>query len=69
MKDPQRTMPKAIIAALLIVTSVYVLVAVAALGTQPWQEFANQEEAGLATILDNVTGPVPGPVRFWQPVR
>jgi amino acid transporter len=56
VKDPQRTMPKAIIAALLIVTSVYVLVAVAALGTQPWQEFENQEEAGLATILDNVTG-------------
>lgn len=56
VKDPQRTMPKAIIAALIIVTSVYVLVAVAALGTQPWQEFENQEEAGLATILDNVTG-------------
>ena len=49
-------MPKAIIAALLIVTSVYVLVAVAALGTQPWQDFANQQEAGLATILDHVTG-------------
>jgi APA family basic amino acid/polyamine antiporter len=46
----------AIIAALVIVTSVYVLVAIAALGTQPWQEFENQEEAGLATILDNVTG-------------
>ena len=56
VKDPQTTMPKAIIAALLIVTSVYVLVTVAALGTQKWQEFGNQEEAGLATILDNVTG-------------
>ena len=29
---------------------------VAALGAQPGGEFANQEEAGLATILDNVTG-------------
>ncbi|WP_428350014.1 amino acid permease [Mycolicibacterium sp.] len=56
VKDPQRTMPKAIIAALLIVSSVYVLVAIAALGTQPWQEFENQQEAGLATVLDNVTG-------------
>ena len=56
VKDPQRTMPRAIIAALIVVTSVYVLVAIAALGTQPWQEFENQEEAGLATILDNVTG-------------
>jgi amino acid transporter len=55
VKDPQHTMPRAIIAALIIVTSVYLLVAVSALGTQPWQEFANQEEAGLATILDNVT--------------
>jgi basic amino acid/polyamine antiporter, APA family len=56
VKDPQRTMPRAIIAALIIVTTVYVLVTVAAVGTQPWQEFAGQEEAGLATILDNVTG-------------
>ena len=55
VKDPQKTMPRAMIAALLIVTSVYVLVALAALGTQPWQNFAGQQEAGLATILDNVT--------------
>lgn len=56
VKDPQKTMPRAIIAALVIVTGFYVLVTVAALGTQSWTEFANQEEAGLATILDNVTG-------------
>ncbi|WP_139273324.1 amino acid permease [Mycobacterium paraffinicum] len=56
VKDPQKTMPRALIAALATVTSVYVLVAVAALGTQPWQDFAGQEEAGLATILDHVTG-------------
>ncbi len=49
-------MPRAIIAALLIVTSVYILVAFAALGTQPWPEFENQEEAGLAAILDKITG-------------
>jgi basic amino acid/polyamine antiporter, APA family len=53
--NPQKTMPRALIAALLIVTSVYVLVALAALGTQPWQDFGGQQEAGLATILDNVT--------------
>jgi basic amino acid/polyamine antiporter, APA family len=53
--NPQKTMPRALIAALLIVTGVYVLVALAALGTQPWQNFAGQQEAGLATILDNVT--------------
>jgi amino acid transporter len=33
-----------------------VLVAVAAVGTQPWQEFEGQSEAGLAKILENVTG-------------
>ena len=55
VKDPQRTMPRAIIAALITVTSVYLLVAVAALGAQAWPEFADQQ-AGLATILDKVTG-------------
>ncbi len=55
VKDPQKTMPRALIAALVIVTGVYVLVALAALGTQPWQNFGEQQEAGLATILDNVT--------------
>jgi amino acid transporter len=55
VKDPQKTMPRAIIAALVIVSTVYLLVALAALGTQPWRDFAAQQEAGLATILDNVT--------------
>jgi APA family basic amino acid/polyamine antiporter len=55
VKEPQTTMPRALIAALLIVTSFYVLVALAALGTQPWQDFAAQQDAGLATVLDNVT--------------
>ena len=54
VKDPQKTMPRAIIAALLIVTSVYLLVAFAALGAQPWEKFEGQE-AGLAIILDEIT--------------
>jgi basic amino acid/polyamine antiporter, APA family len=58
VKDPQRTMPKAIIGALLIVTSVYVLVAFSALGSQPTSEFGSEEQAsaGLAVILENITG-------------
>ncbi|MCV7302525.1 amino acid permease [Mycobacterium barrassiae] len=58
VKNPQKTMPRAIIAALIIVTSVYVLVAVAALGAQPTAEFASEEQAdaGLAVILENITG-------------
>lgn len=59
VKDPQRTMPRAIIAALLIVTSIHVLVAVSALGSQPWQDFKG-EDAVLAVILDHITGGVAG---------
>jgi len=55
VKNPQKTMPRAIIAALLIVTSVYVLVAIAAIGAQKWEMFDGQA-AGLAQILDDVTG-------------
>ena len=59
VKDPQRTMPRAIIAALLIVTSIHLLVSVAALGAQPWQDFKG-EEAVLAVILDHITGNTAG---------
>ena len=37
-------MPRAIIAALIIVTSVYVLVAFAALGAQPAEDFGSEEQ-------------------------
>ena len=56
VKDPQKTMPRALIGALLIVIAIYVLVAVSAMGTQPWQDFEGQTEAGLSKILEIVTG-------------
>ena len=58
VRDPQRTMPRGILGALAIVTSIYILVAVSALGTQPWEAFADPEqgEAGLAKILQDVVG-------------
>ena len=58
VKNPQKTMPRAILAALIIVTSFYVLVAFAALGSQPTAEFGSPEQstAGLAVILENITG-------------
>jgi hypothetical protein len=62
VKNPQKTMPRAIIAALITVTTVYVVVTVTALGAQPWQEFEGQE-AGLATILDKVTN-----TQYWGTV-
>jgi APA family basic amino acid/polyamine antiporter len=55
VENPKRNLPIAIIAALVIVTSLYVLVALTALGVQPAAQFAGQE-AGLATILQNLTG-------------
>lgn len=62
VKDPQRTMPRAIIAALITVTTVYLLVAIAAIGAQAWPEFAEQQ-AGLAAILDKVSG-----ANYWGTV-
>jgi APA family basic amino acid/polyamine antiporter len=55
VKDPRRTLPLGIVLSLLIVTAVYILVALAAVGAQPWTAFAGQE-AGLAVILRNLTG-------------
>jgi APA family basic amino acid/polyamine antiporter len=54
-KNPTRDVPIGILAALGIVTVFYMLVAVAALGAQPAAMFEGQE-AGLAVILQNVTG-------------
>jgi APA family basic amino acid/polyamine antiporter len=54
-KNPTRDVPIGILAALVIVTVFYMLVAIAALGAQPAAQFAGQE-AGLAVILQNVTG-------------
>lgn len=55
VKDPRRNVPLGILAALVIVTVFYLLVAVAAMGAQPASMFEGQE-AGLAVILQNVTG-------------
>ena len=55
VRDPRRTLPLAIVGALLVVTTVYLLVAFSAVGAQPAGEFEGQE-AGLALILERVTG-------------
>ncbi|NML61398.1 amino acid permease [Massilia sp. RP-1-19] len=55
VKDPSRVVPMGILLALGIVTVFYLLVALAAVGAQPAHMFAHQE-AGLAVILQNVTG-------------
>src|SRR3954451_18898488 len=58
VRDPQRALPRAIMGALAVVVTVYVLVAIAGLAAQPAAEFGTpeQQDAGLAVILENVTG-------------
>ena len=58
VKNPQKAMPRAILSALAIVVTVYLLTAIAAIGAQTWQTFAepSQQDAGLAKIVENVVG-------------
>ncbi|NMD55611.1 MULTISPECIES: amino acid permease [Tsukamurella] len=53
-KNPTRDLPRAIILSLGIITVLYCLVALAAVGAMPWQEFGGTE-ASLAKILTDVT--------------
>lgn len=55
VRNPRRTMPLAIVLALLAITVLYVLVALVGVGAQPWTAFEGQE-AGLSAILEKVTG-------------
>ncbi|WP_370410544.1 APC family permease [Streptomyces fradiae] len=55
VRNPRRTLPLAIILALVGVTTVYVLVALVGVGAQPWTRFEGQE-AGLSVILGSLTG-------------
>ncbi|UOQ88573.1 amino acid permease [Agromyces endophyticus] len=58
VRNPQKALPRAIIGALIIVSSVYILVAIAGLAAEPVGFFSSAEagEAGLAKILENITG-------------
>jgi basic amino acid/polyamine antiporter, APA family len=53
--NPRRNLPLAILIALVVVTSLYVLVALVAVAAQPIADFEDQE-AGLSAILETVTG-------------
>ncbi|WP_127475373.1 APC family permease [Microbacterium sulfonylureivorans] len=58
VRDPQRSLPRAILIALVVVVVVYLFVAIAAVGAQPWQDFEDpaQQSAGLSVILGDVLG-------------
>ena len=63
VRNPQRALPRAIMGALAVVITVYVLVAVAGLAAQPPADFSlpEQQSAGLAVILEDVTGSTVAP--------
>ncbi|NNN37176.1 amino acid permease [Streptomyces sp. S3(2020)] len=54
-KNPQRDLPRAILLSLFLVTTLYVLVALAALGAMPWREFEGTE-ATLSEVLVQAVG-------------
>ncbi|MEU5880707.1 amino acid permease [Spirillospora sp. NPDC047279] len=53
-KNPKRDLPLAILLSLLIVTAIYVLVGIAAVGAMPWQDF--NSNTSLADVLNLATG-------------
>ncbi|NSC21967.1 amino acid permease [Streptomyces albus subsp. chlorinus] len=54
-RNPQRDLPRAIMLSLLIVTVLYCVVALVAVGAMPWRDFAGTD-AALARIMEDVTG-------------
>nr|WP_228497891.1 amino acid permease [Frigoribacterium sp. VKM Ac-1396] len=54
-RDAKRDLPRAIIASIVIITVLYILVAVAAIGARPWTAFTDGE-ATLVTIVADITG-------------
>ncbi|WP_420368276.1 APC family permease [Curtobacterium sp. L1-20] len=54
-KDPRRDLPRAIIGSIALITALYILVAVAAIGARSWTSFSSSE-ASLVRIVVDVTG-------------
>jgi APA family basic amino acid/polyamine antiporter len=54
-KDPRRDLPRAIIGSIALITTLYILVAVAAIGARSWTSFSSTE-ASLVRIVVDVTG-------------
>ncbi|MGW1766247.1 amino acid permease [Streptomyces sp. NPDC002073] len=61
-KNPKKDLPRAIMLSLVIVTALYCLVALVAVGAMPWQDFEGTD-AALAQIMEDVTGH-----SFWSVV-
>ncbi|WP_405872312.1 MULTISPECIES: amino acid permease [unclassified Streptomyces] len=55
-RNPQRDLPRAIIISLVLVTALYVAVAVAALGAMPWRKFEGTEATLSQVLVQSVGG-------------
>ncbi|PYT01007.1 MAG: amino acid permease [Acidobacteria bacterium] len=68
VKDPERTIPRAIIYSILLVATIYIVMNIAILGVIPWREFvdmARPENAGvrqyvISTLMERLYGPTAG---------
>ncbi|GAA3337072.1 amino acid permease [Curtobacterium pusillum] len=54
-KNPRRDLPRAIIGSIALITALYILVAIAAVGARSWTSFSSTE-ASLVRIVVDVTG-------------
>ncbi|MFJ3383940.1 MULTISPECIES: amino acid permease [unclassified Curtobacterium] len=54
-KNPRRDLPRAIIGSIALITALYILVAIAAIGARSWTSFSSSE-ASLVRIVVDVTG-------------
>ncbi len=55
VKNPRKALPRALVGALSVVTGLYLIVAIAAIGAQPLADFTGQS-ASLASIVQRVVG-------------
>ena len=68
VKDPEKTIPRAIIYSILLVAAIYIVMNIAILGVIPWREFvdmAKPENAGvrqyvISTLMERLYGPTAG---------
>ena len=68
VKDPEKTIPRAIIYSILLVSAIYIVMNIAILGVIPWREFvdmAKPENAGvrqyvISTLMERLYGPTAG---------
>jgi basic amino acid/polyamine antiporter, APA family len=54
-RNPRRDLPRAIIGSIALITALYILVAIAAVGARHWQSFGS-DQASLVRIVVDVTG-------------